>query len=107
MRNVVRNARFSGLFLLAGVHVASAGQAVSIAINDLEYGPASVAVHVGDTVTWINKDLVDHRATARDGAFDLKTLKGKPARWRARKIGEFAYYCRLHPNMTGVIRVTR
>ncbi len=107
MRKIARSARFSGLFLLAGAHGASAGEAARIAINDLEYGPAVVTVRVGDTVAWINKDIVDHTATARDGAFDVPTPKARTARWRATTVGEFAYFCRLHPNMTGIVRVTR
>lgn len=107
MRNIVRRAMFSGFALLAGVAFAPASEAASIAINDLEFEPSIVTVHVGETVTWLNKDIVDHTATSRDGAFDVTTPKGKPARWRAAKVGEYAYYCRLHPNMMGVIRVIR
>jgi plastocyanin len=107
MRNIARQAVFSWLFLLAGASFASAGEAASVVIADLDFKPSVVTVRVGDTVTWINKDFVEHTATSRDGAFDVATPKSKPAHWRAQKPGEFAYYCRLHPNMTGVIRVTR
>lgn len=109
MRNFARCAGFAGLIVMAGAASALAGERVRITINDLDYGPATATVHVGDMVEWINKDIVEHTATARNGAFDVATPMGKPAaaRWRATQIGEFAYYCRLHPNMTGVVRVTR
>jgi plastocyanin len=109
MRSIARRATFCGLLLLAGAHAASAGEALSVVIDNLDFSPAAVTIHVGDTVTWINRDIVEHTATARSGEFDVVTPLGKAAhwRWRASKLGEFAYLCRLHPNMTGVIRVTR
>ncbi len=107
MQNVARGAAFCGVLLLAGVISAPAGEAASVAINDLDFAPATVAVQVGDTVTWINRDIVEHTATARGGAFDVTTPKGKRVHWRASNVGEFEYFCRLHPNITGVIRVTR
>jgi plastocyanin len=107
MRNVARRAGFSTVVFLAGAVSASAGEEARVVINDLEFAPSAVTVRVGDAVEWINKDIVDHTATARSSAFDVATLKGKPARWRANKAGAFEYYCRLHPNMTGVIHVTR
>jgi plastocyanin len=98
---------FSSLFLLAGARFASAGEVASVVIADLEFKPSIVTVRTGDTVTWINKDIVEHTATSRDGVFDVAAPKSRPAHWRAQKVGEFSYYCRLHPNMTGTIRVTR
>lgn len=106
MESVARRAMFSGLILLAGAISSPAGEAARIVIDDLEFSPRVATVRRGDTVTWINRDIVEHTATANDGAFDVLTPKGKPARWRASKVGELVYYCRLHPNMTGVLRVT-
>ncbi|MGJ0621497.1 MAG: cupredoxin domain-containing protein [Methylocystis sp.] len=107
MRNVARHAAFSSLVLLAGARLASASESARVVIADLEFKPSVVTVRIGDTVTWINKDFVEHTATSREGAFDVATPKSRPAHWRARKVGEFSYYCRLHPNMTGTIRVTQ
>lgn len=107
MRNIALHAVFSSLFLLAGATFAPAGEAASVVIADLEFEPSIVTVRIGDTVTWINKDIVEHTATSRDGVFDVATPKSRPAHWRAQTVGEFSYYCRLHPNMTGTIRVTR
>lgn len=107
MRNIAPPAVFASLVLLAGAMRAPAGEPASVVIADLEFKPPVVTVRVGDTVTWINKDFVEHTATSRDGDFDVATPKSRPAHWRAQKVGEFSYYCRLHPNMTGTIRVTR
>ena len=107
MRSVAPRATFCGLLVLAGVHAAPASEATSVVIDNLDFSPAAVTVHVGDVVSWINRDIVEHTATAKSGDFDVLTPKDKPVRWRASKVGEFSYFCRLHPNMTGVIRVIR
>jgi plastocyanin len=105
MGSVMAHLTLLSLLLLADAHGAAAREAARIAISNLDYGPSTVTVDVGDTVAWLNRDIVAHTATARDGAFDVATPIGKPARWRATKPGEYAYFCRLHPNMTGVVRV--
>lgn len=107
MKDFARRAGFSAVLATAGAVSALAGQGARITISDLEFMPPAVTVHVGDTVEWLNKDIVEHTATARDGVFDVATPIGKPARARMTAAGTFAYYCRLHPNMTGVIRVVR
>lgn len=107
MKGVTATLTLLSLLLPADANDAAAGEAARIAISNLEYGPSIVTVHVGDTVAWLNNDIVEHTATARDGAFDLKTPTGGSRRWRATKLGEIAYFCRLHPNMSGVVRVVR
>jgi plastocyanin len=92
---------------LASASVALAGRGARVKIADLEFAPREIVVHVGDTVAWVNKDIVEHTATARDGSFDVATPIGKPASRRMTAVGVYAYHCRLHPNMTGVIRVTK
>jgi plastocyanin len=95
------------LALLALVATASARAAnVSVAIDGTAYAPAAVTVKRGDTVTWINKDPFPHTVTARDGVFDSKSIAaGKSWRYTARKSGEFAYFCTLHPTMNGTLKV--
>src|SRR5436309_15852631 len=56
----------------AKVKVAAAN---SVAIKDFSFGPGSITIHVGDTVTWVNNGPTDHTATANNGSFDTGTLK--------------------------------
>lgn len=86
---------------------ALAGDVARITINDLDFAPSAITVRLGDTVEWPSKDIVERTATARNGAFDVATPKGKAARVRMRKLGAVEYFCRLHPNMVGVIEVVR
>jgi plastocyanin len=84
-------------------HAAAAG---SVAIRDFSFGPSSITVHVGDTVTWANAGPTDHTATANDGAFDTGTLKaGQSGSHTFASAGTFAYHCTLHPFMRGTVEV--
>lgn len=80
--------------------------AVSVDVANFAYNPSTVTVKQGSEITFTNNDSVTHTVTANDGAFDsgniaagdmytLDTSDMEP--------GEYAYYCTLHPNMTGTI----
>ena len=78
---------------------------IQIKIENLAFTPAEVSAQVGDTIEWTNVDFVAHTATARDGTFDIMlppsgTLVMKTA-------GTIDYYCRVHPNMTAQIAVSK
>ena len=66
------------------------------------FQPDTVRAAVGDTVVWINRDVVPHTATSSD--WDSGEMK-QSAEWRLviESGGEFSYLCTLHPSMTGVV----
>jgi len=82
--------------------------------------PASAAVHIGNftfkspaltvrpgtTVTWTNDDDIPHTVVSKDGVFKSKVLDtGNQFSFTFAKAGQFAYFCSLHPHMTGTIVV--
>lgn len=64
------------------------------------------AVAPGDTLVWINRDIVPHTASAVGGAWDSGALD-EGASWYlvVQERGHQAYYCRFHPGMKGSFRV--
>lgn len=58
---------------------------------------------------WVNEVFIDHTATAtaNAGDWDITIPAGKSARLPLTKAGALAYFCRIHPNMTGTINVAR
>ena len=90
--------------MLSGA-TAVAADTVRIKVDDLAFDPAEVSVRVGDTIEWINKDFVDHTATEQRGQWDVALPSDASRRLLARKAGTFAYFCRFHPHMKGVIHV--
>ena len=58
----------------------------------------------GSQVTWINKDTVQHTATADDGSFDTGLIgPGQKATVIVNEAGTIKYLCTIHPWMTGTL----
>ena len=77
-----------------------------VTIADMQFTPSALNVAPGDTVVWINKDLVPHTATSASGAFDSGRIEARDS-WRhtIRASGRFTYACAYHPTMTGTVAV--
>ncbi|HJU19429.1 MAG TPA: cupredoxin domain-containing protein [Stellaceae bacterium] len=102
----MRGLALAALFCTAGALFQSAAAATwHVVIRDIAYHDVPKEVHVGDVVVWTNKDFIDHTATARDGSFDIVLSADKTARTTLKRAGKIAFYCRFHPQMTGVITV--
>lgn len=93
--------------LAASVPAQALARTATVIVDKLAYGPAPQGLHVGDSVEWINKDMFQHSVTARDGSFDLNLPPGGKATLVLKHAGTIAFYCKYHPGMKGVIRVTR
>jgi plastocyanin len=78
----------------------------SITIEHMRFQPEELAVTPGDTIVWLNKDLVPHTATSEVGGFDSNTILASESwRYTVQKKGDFAYTCTFHPAMKGMLRV--
>jgi len=76
-------------------------------ISNFRFGPQVLTVPAGTTVTWVNDDDEPHNVTASDHSYRSPILDsgGRFSRTYATP-GEYAYFCALHPHMTGHIVVT-
>lgn len=80
------------------------GETHVIEIFGLKFVPDNVDAQPGDTVTWVNRDIVPHTATGRDGSWDTGTLaKNESTSIVVAEGMASAYFCRFHPNMTATI----
>lgn len=78
--------------------------ALAVAIDGMRFVPATLAVRPGDRVTWVNRDLVPHTVTARDGRFDSKAIAaGASFTWTASGTGRVDYACLYHPTMVATL----
>jgi plastocyanin len=93
-------------FVMRVRHGAHAAGDPGDTISDFMFSPASITIHVGDTITWTNNGPSPHTATANDGSFDTGTLnKGQSASHTFTQAGTFAYICKIHPFMHGTVIV--
>jgi len=99
------------VLLLTGSHIATAADQPSMAnseikIDNFTFGPQTVTVPVGATVTWTNKDDIPHTSVSTDGVFKSKVLDTEEKfSYTFSKAGSYPYYCTIHPKMTGTIVV--
>ena len=85
---------------------AHAASDTTVTIADFSFTPATITIHVGDTVTWTNKGPSAHTATANHGSFNTGVLqKGKSASHTFTTAGTFTYICSIHPFMHGTVVV--
>ena len=83
---------------------ASAPAAVKIA--GFAFGPASLTIAPGQTITWTNGDAVAHTVTSDDKAWDSGTIApGASFSVTVTQPGTYAYHCSLHPFMHGAVVV--
>jgi plastocyanin len=104
--------------LALGIFVLGAGQksfvgtaqqkseAMEVKIDNFSFGPETLAVSVGTTVTWINRDDIPHTVVSTDGVFKSKVLDtDEKFSFTFSKVGNYPYFCSIHPKMTGKVVV--
>ena len=97
---------FPAVAALALVTSVSAHAAtIQITMENLVISPAEATAKVGDTIELVNKDILAHTATARNGDFDVMMPPKKTVTYILKKAGTIDYYCRFHPNMKAVLNV--
>ena len=85
---------------------AARAENVEVKIDNFVFNPQTVTVKAGDTVTWVNHDDIPHTATSKTGVFRSKALDTDDKfSFTFTTPGSFAYFCALHPHMTGSIVV--
>jgi plastocyanin len=84
----------------------SSSQPAEVKIDNFSFTPETLTVPANSAVTWINKDDVPHVIASNDGVFKSKGLDTDDKySYTFTKPGTYAYYCSIHPKMTGKIVV--
>lgn len=80
----------------------------TVTIANMAFGPSSLSVKVGTTVTWKNNDGYAHTVTSDDGtSFNSGNLAGGASfSYKTITAGTFNYHCSIHSGMTGTLIVT-
>jgi plastocyanin len=113
------NARFAGaasamlrillLFVASNLVEASdqtSGPAAEVKIDNFSFGPQTLTVPVGATVTWTNRDDIPHTVVSADGVFKSKVRDtDEKFSHTFTKAGTYPYFCSVHPKMIGKIVV--
>jgi len=94
---------------LSGASAAqSPRSADQVEITKFAFQPKEVTIAPGSKVVWINHDETPHTISASDKSF---VSKGMDTDDRFEHTftteGDFAYFCTLHPYMTGTVHVRK
>jgi len=85
---------------------ASAESDSDVKIDNFSFTPTPVTVKTGTQVTWTNRDDIPHTVDSSQGKFKSSALDtDQKFQFRFTEPGEFPYFCRLHPKMTGSVLV--
>lgn len=78
---------------------------IPVSINNFAFNPATVTIHVGDSVIWTNDQGFDHTVTADGGTFNATIHSGQTFTVTFNSAGEFPYHCNIHTFMHGKVVV--
>jgi len=95
----------AALLLSAGSPGSSANTA-EVKVDNFSFGPATLTVAVGTTVTWTNRDDIPHTVVSTDKVFKSKVLDtDEKFSFTFSKAGTYPYFCSIHPKMAGSVVV--
>jgi len=78
----------------------------AVKIDNFSFGPETLTVAAGTTVTWTNNDDVPHTIVSDDKQFRSKALDtDEKFSYTFSKPGTYSYFCSVHPKMTAKIVV--
>jgi plastocyanin len=73
----------------------------TVRIQMMKFVPEQLSVNIGDTVVWMNKDIVAHTVESyQNNKFYSDTIQPQGS-WKLIVIDSAAYYCSIHPAMQG------
>jgi plastocyanin len=99
------------VLLLAGSPIVRASDTLfspgsEVKIDNFSFGPQTITVPVGTTVTWTNRDDIPHTSVSTEGVFKSKVMDtDEKFSYTFTKAGTYPYYCTIHPKMTGQVVV--
>ena len=93
------------VLLVAMPPAAAAPRSHVVLIDAMKFGAMPASVRAGDRITWVNKDMFRHTATAKDKSFDIDLPPGASKSMVVGKAGTIMVICRYHPGMRAVLKV--
>ena len=85
---------------------AAGGSRVVVEIENFEFRPATPDVKPGDVIVWVNRDIVPHTVSAKDGSWDSGLIKSGGS-WETVVDGDISrtYFCKFHPAMAASLEI--
>jgi len=78
----------------------------TVLMQGMKFAPRRVTIHEGQTIEWVDKDLVDHSVVAK-GVDSPDFAQGETWSHTFARAGVFRYHDRLNPSMKATVVVRR
>ena len=96
----------AGTSARSGAAAAPEAAALEVKIDNFAFTPGATTVKPSTEVTWINRDDIPHTVDSTQGKFKSAALDTNDKfQFRFTEPGEYPYFCRMHPKMTGSVIV--
>ena len=79
----------------------------TVIIQGMQSQPAKLTINSGDTVLWINKDIVTHNVTEDTAQTWTSGDIVVDSSWRLVPKNDFNYLCSIHPTMKGSVTINK
>ena len=76
-----------------------------VIISGMGFSPATITIAAGTTITWTNKDEVVNIVTSETGLFNGVISSNETYSYMFSTAGNYQYFNRVHPSITGNIIV--
>lgn len=86
----------------SGKSGSSKPETLTVTIQGMKFVPDTLKANVGDTIVFINKDIVAHNVTQKDSAWHSPDIQTDSS-WKMVMKEDVNYFCSIHPVMTGVL----
>lgn len=84
--------------------VTAASQRYTSTVSNFTFAPSTLTIAPGDTVQWVFHDGT-HSTTSVDGLWDSGVQSSGTFAFTFPTSGSYAFFCKLHSSMTGIITV--
>jgi len=77
-----------------------------VVIKAFKFEPTLLKIKAGDSITWLNKDIVPHTATASDESWDTGIIeKNQSKAITFSESSTSSYFCLYHPMMKAGLEI--
>jgi plastocyanin len=103
----VLGAAVGSLLAASALFARADGPTSTVLIDNFTFGPQTLTVKAGTTVTWTNKDDIPHGIGSSNNAFKRSAALDTDDSYSFTFTtpGSYQYFCYLHPHMVGSIVV--
>src|SRR4051812_33919961 len=84
-----------------GNDITAVAKVYTVVIQQMKFTPAEIAVNYGDTIRWINHDIVDHNVTEEANKERSSSTLSPGKSWNMVVKKSADYLCTIHPVMKG------